>query len=381
MTSQNIVGENLRSIGYLATTFFMYDLALSLSGIFLPVYYLDSGLPLNQILLLLLITFLVIGIVPTFLLTLFPQHFERTMTFGILSATLFFLALLVSRNPIILGLTYGLFNAAFWPSFNLLTFRSTESMTRATTISFLTVLLPAAAGIVGPLIGGYLIENFDFSSVFYLGGILMIMAAMTSLKVKVQKTDVRFEFPQFSKSSPLILFVVVFVAGSLTEYYWLGYPLLLYRLTSSMFDLGVLASLTSLLSSASAVLIGRISDLKGRRIEFGVISAAAASLYFVGLAFIKAPIQLLPVSVIGGIAIAFATPSIALLADSFERKDYASILVIRELFIMVGRFGNVFIMFLFIVSYQFQNYFLALAVLTAFTIPLYLSFRFSYGLR
>jgi MFS family permease len=148
-----------------------------------------------------------------------------------------------------------------------------------------------------------------------------------------------------------------------------------------MFDLGVLASLTSLLSSASAVLIGRISDLKGRRIEFGVISATAASLYFVGLAFINAPIELLPVSVIGGIAIAFATPSFALLADSFERKDYASILVIRELFMMLGRFGNVFIMFLFILSYQFQNYFLALAILTAFTIPLYLSFRFRYGLR
>jgi MFS family permease len=380
MIFQNATG-NLRSIGYLATSFFMYAMALDLSGIFLPIYYLEIGLPVTRILLILSVTFLVVGILPTLLLRTIPRYFERAITFGMLLATLFFLALLTTRNPIILGVTYGLFNAVFWPSFNLLMFRLSELKARAATISFLTVLLPTTTAVTGPLLGGYLIANFNFSSVFYLGAIFMLIGAVASLKVKVQKTNMKLEFMKFSRSSPLVVFAIVFMTSSLAEHYWLGYPLLLYKLSSSVFGLGLLASVTSLLSSVSAVFIGRISDIKKRRIEFGVISLAASSLYMLGLAFVSLPVELLPVSVIGGIATAFATPSFVLLADSFRRDDYASVLVLREVFIMLGRFGNVLIMFLFIVSYQFQNYFLALAISTALTIPIYMSLRFRYRLR
>jgi MFS family permease len=380
MRFQN-AAAGLRSIGYLATSFLMYAMALDLSGIFLPIYYLENGLPIAQILEILSVTFLVVGILPTLLLRTIPRYFERAMTFGMLLATVFFLALLTTRDPIILGVTYGFFNALFWPGFNLLMFRLSELEARAATISFLTVLLPTITAVTGPLLGGYLIASFNFSAVFYLGIIFMLIGGVASLKVKVQKTKMKLEFTKFSRSSPVVTFAIVFITSSLAEYYWLGYPLLLYRLTGSVFGLGLLASVTSLLSSVSSVFIGRISDIKKRRIEFGVISLAASALYLLALAFVSLPVQLLPVSVIGGLATAFATPSFVLLADSFQRDDYASILVLREIFIMVGRFGNVLIMFIFIASYQFQNYFLTLAISTAVTIPIYMSLRFRYKLR
>jgi hypothetical protein len=76
------------------------------------------------------------------------------MSFGIISTMFFFIALVYTKNPIFLGLTNGLGIATFWPSFNLLQFRLSESAARARTISLLSSIIPYMTSIIGPAVGG-----------------------------------------------------------------------------------------------------------------------------------------------------------------------------------------------------------------------------------
>jgi len=93
---------------------------------FLPVYYIRLGLGISDIAILLLITFMIIGFLPTILLK-FIKNFERVICFGVLSTMVFYMLLMYVKNPILLGVAYGLSIATFWPSFNLLQFRLSES--------------------------------------------------------------------------------------------------------------------------------------------------------------------------------------------------------------------------------------------------------------
>jgi hypothetical protein len=61
-----------------------------------------------------------------------------------LATILFYVALIHVRDPLVLGLACGASTAAFWPSFNMLQFRLSESRIRARTMSLFSSIIPAA---------------------------------------------------------------------------------------------------------------------------------------------------------------------------------------------------------------------------------------------
>ena len=126
----------------LAVTVVIFFFTSNLSSTFLPIYLKDSGLSLPEIMVVMLFAFIVIGLLPPALLKA-TKHFERILSFGVFSTTLFYLALIYVKNPILLGLAYGLSIATFWPSFNLLLFRLSDADKRATIISLFSVTIPS----------------------------------------------------------------------------------------------------------------------------------------------------------------------------------------------------------------------------------------------
>lgn len=119
-----------------------------LSGVFLPVYFRESGLTLLEIVEVLLFTFLVISLLPITLMKIF-RNFEAIFTAGIFATMLFNIVLIFVKDPIVLGLFYGLSMATFGPSFNLLQFRLSEMKIRARTLSVLSVVIPGIASVIG----------------------------------------------------------------------------------------------------------------------------------------------------------------------------------------------------------------------------------------
>jgi len=93
---------------------FIYVFSSNMTSMFLPVYYVTLGLSIGQIAVLLLATFLTIGLLPMILLR-FVRKFELLICLGVLFTMVFYTMLIYVKNPVVLGVAYGLGIATFWP--------------------------------------------------------------------------------------------------------------------------------------------------------------------------------------------------------------------------------------------------------------------------
>jgi len=356
--------HSLKTLTFVVAIFFFTS---NLSGAFLPIYYKDSGLSMTEIVELLLYTFLIIGLLPIVLLKL-VKNFERIISFGIFSTMLFYIALIVVKHPIILGTAYGTSIATFWPSFNLLQFRLSESKVRARTVSFFSSIIPSLASIVGPATGGFVIETFGFTSLFAFSIFLYLVAFIFSIRIPFKSEIQGFALP---KEKIFVVFFLSFIFLGLSEAYWLAYPFFVFEISETVLSMGVVLTFSAVLIVAVTFLVNWLSDIKMARVKFAAIGAVLYFIWYFTIAQASTSYEIVALSVISGLAGAFSISWFAHYGDTFRKEYYASILVLMEVGLMIGRIINLVPTYLFISHAQYANYFMLLGIISLFLIPFF----------
>jgi MFS family permease len=353
----------------LAVTVAVFFFTTSLSGTFLPIYF-NQALKMNvpEIVLILFFTFLAIGLIPVFLIRM-TKHFERIISLGIILTMLFYAALIFVKNPIILGLAYGASLATFWPSFNLLQFRLSEAKERALLISLLSVAIPSMAGVVSPALGGFIIEKRGFIYLFATSMILFLASFAISLKIRYKPEKQKFLVP---RSNAFKVFMATFALLGLSESYWLAYPFFVLSVSSTIISMGLAVTASSFIIMLTNVAINRVSDIKGSRVEFAIVSSILYSVWYFALTYASTVVEIVVLSLLSGLASAFALSWFAYYGDSFGREYHASILVMMEVGLMMGRITNLLPSYIFIAASDYTSYFRLLSVASLLLIPLYL---------
>ena len=358
---------SLKTLVFVVIIFFF---ASNLSGSFLPVYYKeDIRLTMAEIVEILLFTFIVIGLLPLLLLK-FVKNFEKIISFGIFFTMLFFIILIYTKNPIFLGLAYGLSIATFWPSYNLLQFRLSESRIRARTVSLFSSIIPSLASIAGPAVGGFIISNFDFQSLFLVSVILYLTAFLFSMRIKFRPETHEFSIP---KMKAFTIFFSTFIFLGLSEAYWVAYPLFVHTLSETIFQMGLVLALSAVLICLVTFLVNWLSDIKKARAEFAIAGAALSALWYFAISSASTMYQIVALSPLSGLAGAFSLSWFAHYGDSFSREHYASILVMMEAGLMVGRIINLAPTYIFISKADYASYFMLLGVVSLFLIPFFIA--------
>ena len=359
-------GKSIKTLVAVVVLFFFTN---SLTGSFLPIYFRDQGLNLAQICAIMILTFIPLGLLPVMLLRT-VKDFERMITVGILTTMLFFIALVFVKSPIILGLAYGVSLATFWPSFNLLMFRLSESNTRARTISLYSSIIPSLTGVAGPAIGGIIIETVGFQWLFALSIFLYLAAFLLSTKMHYGKEEIVFALP---RSKTFAIFFMTFVIAGLAETYWIAYPFFVFDVSGSILNMGLVLTATSILIAAVTFSVSWVSDIKRTRVEFAVIGTLLSATWYFGIGFASSMSHIIVLSLISGFANAFRISWSAHLGDSFGRQYYASILVMMETGLMIGRISNLLPTYLLISQNNYAGYFMVFGIVTLFMVPLYLA--------
>ncbi|MEM0007821.1 MAG: MFS transporter [Candidatus Bathyarchaeia archaeon] len=344
---------------------FIYFFSSNMTSMFLPVYYVTLGLSIIQIAVLLLVTFTIIGLLPITLLR-FVRNFERVICFGVLFTMVFYILLIYVKNPVVLGVTYGLGIATFWPSFNLLQFRLSESTVRARSVSLFSIIIPSIASIAGPAVGGLIIENFGFPILLGLCVALYFAALIFFTRVKFRREAHGLLIPRGRRIS---IFFITFIIFGMSEAYWLAYPLFINRISETTSRMGFVLALTSLVVSAITFLVNWLSDVKMRRVEFAVIGVVLNAVWFFLIGHATAPQQIVLLSALSGLASAFTISWFAHYGNSFSREHYASILVLMEVGLMLGRIVNLVPTVLLIAEENYFGYFMLLGIFILLTIP------------
>ncbi|MEM3730201.1 MAG: hypothetical protein QW667_04700 [Candidatus Bathyarchaeia archaeon] len=352
----------------LALVVSIYFFTNNLSGMFLTVYFRELGLSLAEIVEILLFTFLVIGLLPITLLH-FVKNFEGIISFGILSTMLFYITLMFVRNPIILGLAYGLSTATFWPSFNLLQFRLSESTTRARTVSLFSSIIPSIASITGPAAGGFIIQNFGFASLFTVSIALYFVAFLVSMRVEFKPEIQKFSIP---KARVFKIFFVTFIIFGLSEAYWIAYPLFVYGISGTPLSMGIVLALSSILISAVTFLVNWLSDVKMARAKFAIVGAILHATWYYTIANASSSYEIVGLSILSGLASAFSISWLAHYGDLFGKEYYASNLVMMEVGLMIGRIVNLAPTFIFLSNANYSSYFILLGIFSLLLIPLFI---------
>ncbi len=354
--------SDFKSLGVASSVYFFSS---NLTSMFLPVYYVTLGLSISQIADLLLVTFVIIGLLPITLLK-FVRNFERLICLGVLFTIIFYALLLYVKNPVLLGVAYGLSIATFWPSFNLLQFRLSASSIRARSVSLFSIIIPSIASIAGPAAGGLIIENFGFHALLAASVVLYFVALTFFMRVRFEKEVYSLSIP---KGRKLKVFFATFVFFGLVEAYWLAYPLFVSRVSETLSRMGFVLAMSSVAVSIITFLVNWLSDIKMRRVEFTVIGAFLNALWFYLIGFAALPHQIVLLSALSGLASAFTISWFAHYGDSFNREQYASILVIMEAGLMAGRIVNLIPTCIFISIGDYRSYFMLLGLLTLLVVP------------
>lgn len=361
------------SLKNLAVVVSIFFLTSYLSQVFLPVYFNDLGLSITEIIAILFFTFTVIGLLPLILLKIIKK-FESLITFGIFSTMLFYVTLIYIKNPVVLGLAYGLSIATFWPSFNLLQFRLSKSKVRARVISLFSSIIPSIAGIIGPAVGGLVIQNFGFTSLFTTAIILYLAAFLFSVNIRFKPETYGFSIP---RGRMFIIFFVTFIFSGFCESYWLAYPFFVFSVSGSVLYMGLVFAVSAVLFSIVTFLVNWLSDVKRARVEFAVIGTVLNAIWFFAIAFASTIHEVVALSLLSGLAHAFTISWFAHYGDSFSKEYYASILVMMEVGFMVGRIINLAPTYIFISEVNYASYFILLGVVSLFLLPLYIASKTS----
>jgi MFS family permease len=358
-----------KTLAILVSIFFFTN---NLSGTFLTVYYKQElGLSIAEIAAILLFTFPLIGLLPILLLRKI-RNFERIISWGIFFTMLFYIILSFVKNPVVLGIAYGLSIATFWPSFNLLQFRLSETKVRARTISLFSSVIPSLASIIGPAVGGFIIESFEFHALFAVAVALYLVAFLLSVRIRFGREACGFSVP---RSKKFAVFFVSFVLLGLTESYWVAYPLFILSVSGTIFNMGLVLALSAIIISMVTFLVNWLSDIKRARVVFAIIGVALNAAWYAALSFASTTYEVVALSMVSGLGGAFSISWFAFYGDSFEKHSYASILVLMETGLMIGRVLNLLPTYMLVSVADYATYFRLLALILPFLIPLYMVMR------
>ncbi|MCY9659309.1 multidrug efflux MFS transporter [Paenibacillus chondroitinus] len=182
-----------------------------------------------------------------------------------------------------------------------------------------------AGSLLGPLIGGFLVENFGMQNVFFITGGLMLLAFITTAMF-VKETFTREDrhvqnakeiwtlIPE--KSLTITMFVTFFI---LTVALYSVEPILTVYITQLTDHLNHVALIAGLTFSASGLAnifaaprLGKLSDRIGAH-KVMLISLLAAGIIFIPQAFVTNPWELMLLRFLLGLTAAGLTPTVNIL--------------------------------------------------------------------
>ncbi|MBA2937544.1 multidrug efflux MFS transporter [Paenibacillus sp. CGMCC 1.16610] len=182
-----------------------------------------------------------------------------------------------------------------------------------------------AGSLLGPLIGGFLVENFGMQNVFFITGGLMLLAFITTAMF-VKETFTREDrhvqsakeiwtlIPE--KSLTITMFVTFFI---LTVALYSVEPILTVYITQLTDHLNHVALIAGLTFSASGLAnifaaprLGKLSDRIGAH-KVMLISLLAAGIIFIPQAFVSNPWELMILRFLLGLTAAGLTPTVNIL--------------------------------------------------------------------
>ncbi len=345
---------------------------ISLVALFIPVYlHISLGYSLNETLFYFIFGALVFSLFTPVAAIISSKIGLKhvillSVPFYIVNLYLLFLVKTYAIPLWLIGAIGGAGSALFWFGFHYIFFLLSDKKHRGQEVG-IRLSTSLVAAFVGPLLGGFLIQQFGFQSVFLLAGITLFVSALFLLLSPDVKTNYHFKFKSIFDIHSTKLALFFMSRGMLDTGASVIWPLFLFFILQNYTSLGFTQSLVTIGSIVLIFLSGRWSDHQSKKKIVRFFSFIEAFNW--GLrSLITTVTHVLGVTILGAFTSGIMSPAIVAVEydAGIYKKDRAAFFVHREFFMSLGR------IILLLVLFKTQDFKLAVALMAALQFFVYI---------
>lgn len=336
------------------------QMALSMISLFVPIFLLKLNFSFANIALLemaglLLVFFTHLFLTPRISRWGVKQVLIASYCLNIILYIVLYNAQTILPNfgPILFLLLVGVLNAVsmaiYWSAHHLY-FLCTTNAKHSGSKTGILMAVPVLFGIVGPLIGAYLITNYNFQSVFLASTLLLVFASgvlFFSKNIKVPKAKLNIkkiiDKKHWSKNSIYLMQGITFSA---TSFMW---PMFMFLSAITLIGIGFVHLLSAVAHSIFCYEAGRQMDKHGNR-SVSQVGAIGHGISIIGRSLITGIVGASIWQTLGGI---FAGLYFVPLEAAFYKHSHHDIInkmLNRELYLNIGRI-SLFVFFFLLLPF------------------------------
>ncbi len=315
--------------------------AVSLIGVFIPIYFYQQGYSFFSIFLFYAIWSL------THLLFSLPAAkissklgLKRSMLLSIPFLILFFFFIYTLENfnwPLpLLSISIGLSTSLFWLSYHIDFAKFSSKKNRGRQVGFSKIII-AIFSVLGPVAGGIILTLIGFEILFIIVSVLLIGSVIPLFFSREIHEPSSFSLKGFfrgQKIKDILSYIGFGIEGKMGAVVW---PLFIFIfiLSEKYISLGLVSSLTLGVALISIIFVGKFSDIYRRKIlKMGSVFNAAI---WVVKSFIVTPIQVFITDAFYGVSkVTMDVPFDAINYDKAKEEQRVKIILQREMYIHVG---------------------------------------------
>ncbi len=315
--------------------------AMTLAGIFIPIYLYQIGYSFQSI-------FLFFAWIAFFnLLSLFPTAkvvskygLKHSMLFSMPPLIIFFLMLYsleIFNWPLwTIAIFGGICTSLYWLAYHTDFVHSSEKKSRGKQIGLSRILM-SSAGAIAPLVGGLILTAFGFKVLFIITSLLLLVSTFPLFMSKEIHEPAKFSFQNFFQGHKLrnISGYMGFgIENRLAAVIW---PLFIFVfiLEESYLTLGGISTAVFAFTVISTLAISKSSDINRRKV-LKTGSVFTAIIWF-AKSFIVTPLQVFIVDSLQGVSrSALHIPFDAINYDKAKEGNRIKKILEREVYIKIG---------------------------------------------
>lgn len=325
---------------YLAHT--INIVACSLIAVYVPAYLLTLGYPLSRVILYYIITHGVGLAFGLFLFVPLVQRWGLLNTFKLYYPLQIILLLSLSLlkthliQPEIVAIFNGLASFAYWIPMNIFFIKHSDYQEMGSNLSKFFAL-PKLFGIIGPLIGAFLIPFIGFWPVFIITAIGVITSFFPLAQLGDKEITISLNFSKAIKriARNKTIFIFEFFDNIIEESEWF-WSIYVFIIIGSLVTPGIVGSLQAIGGSLFTLLLGKYANKHNKKL-IPVVALLILLITFIRI-FIKQPISAYFITVSASFLLSlFLVVYFSTIYKTVKNDNEEEFMVLREIPTVLGR--------------------------------------------
>lgn len=323
-------------------TLALRDLALSMIGIFVPLYFIKVlNYSINKTLIFYLIYSVVFGITSPITARISSKiGFKKSILLSIPFYISFYFILnslkTSSIHFFIPAITIALADSIFWISLHTDFAKASDKRHRGEEVG-LMFYSTMFVGLVGPFLGGLILTYYDFITLFWVVNILLLTCVIPLFFSKEVHEKANFSYKYIFKKThfkDLLNFIAYGIRLVAEGVLW---PVFIFLIINAYLGLGFLITLSAIIGIFAAYNFGKITDTKGKNILLRLGAVFYSVTWFIR-SFLKTIFSVSLITLISSILTTMVDiPFTAKTYDKSLKKNLVEYLVFREIALCIGR--------------------------------------------